>query len=173
MPRSAAAAELSALPIGLRICIIKTLSIGFKAATTVALAGWLMLFAFPLWPELASRLIPALAIFLLCAIYGYFVFLGRRHDALGEKIRGSFFSLAGVLSLFKSPRIVLAGWVHILAFDLLAGLYIVTDAARVGIPHAYLLPVLLLALMFGPAGLLAYLLLRMFWLPGGAAWLIF
>ena len=33
-----------------------------------------------------------------------------------------------MISLFKSPRVVLGGWIHFLAFDLMVGLYIVTDA---------------------------------------------
>ena len=65
-----------------------------------------------------------------------------------------------MVSLFKSPRVVLAGWIHYLAFDLMVGLYIVIDASRLGIAHWWLIPALLLTLMFGPAGLLLYLAMR-------------
>ena len=90
-------------------------------------------------------------------------------DEPGAGARGSFASLAGVISLFKSPRVVLAGWIHYLAFDLMVGLFIVTDAVRQGIGHGWLLPVLLLTLMFGPAGLLMYLAMRLVLSPGGLA----
>lgn len=62
--------------------------------------------------------------------------------------------------VFESPRAVLAGWVHYLAFDLAMGVFIVADAARFDIHQVLLLPCLLLTLMFGPAGLLAYFVMR-------------
>ena len=74
-----------------------------------------------------------------------------------------------MISLFKSPRVVLAGWIHYLTFDLMVGLYIVTDATRHGIGQLWLLPVLLLTLMFGPAGLLLYLLMRFLRAPAAMA----
>ncbi|MNG35006.1 hypothetical protein D3C84_1216460 [compost metagenome] len=50
---------------------------------------------------------------------------------------------------------------HILAFDLMVGLYIRHEGALAGISHWALLPCYLLTLMFGPLGLLAFLLLRL------------
>ena len=138
------------------------MSRAFKLATWISLAGWAVLFGFPLWPRAGSAIVFTLAVVLLCTMYGYFLFLGKRHDEPGTKIRGSFFSLRGVIDLFKSPRAVLAGWIHYLAFDLMVGLYIVTDASRYGINHWLLVPVLFMTLMFGPAGLLLYVMLRCF-----------
>jgi hypothetical protein len=54
------------------------------------------------------------------------------------------------------------GWVHFLAFDLAVALWIRSDAAAAGIAHGWLLPVYALTLMFGPAGLLLYLAIRVF-----------
>ena len=144
---------------------MKTLSTAFKIATALSLLGWLLLFAYPLWPQTARALVLTLVVVLLCAMYAGFVFFGRRFDAPGPKVKGGFSSLGGVINLFKSPRIVLAGWIHYLAFDLMVGLFIVTDAARVGILHWWCLPALFLTLMFGPAGLLLYLAMRLVMLP--------
>ena len=47
-----------------------------------------------------------------------------------------------------------------LVFDLFVGAWEARDAKRQGIPHLALVPCLLATLMFGPAGLLAYLALR-------------
>ncbi len=138
---------------------MKALSLAFKAASILSLAGWAVLLGFPFWPRHAGGIVFGLAVGALCALYVYLLFAGRQHDQ-GIRVRGSFFSLNGIVRLFQSPRIVLAGWVHFLAFDLMVGLYIVTDAARHGMNHWLLLPVLLLTLMFGPAGLLLYLALR-------------
>jgi hypothetical protein len=148
-----------------------TLSAAFKIATALSLLGWLMLFAYPLWPQAARSVVFTLAVGLLCAMYVYLLFVAKHLDEPGAKPRGGFSSLGGVISLFKSPRVVLVGWVHFLAFDLMVGLYIVTDAARMGIVHWWLLPALFLTLMFGPAGLLLYLAMRAVMAPG-APWAI-
>lgn len=142
----------------------------FNLATWFSLAGWAVLFAFPLWPDAGAALVFSVSIILLSALYGYLLIFGKRHDDTGQPVRGHFFSLKGVLQLFRSPHVVLAGWVHYLAFDLMVGLYEITDAARHGIPHLWLIPVLFLTLMFGPLGLLIYLGLRTAYTSG--IWLV-
>ena len=139
---------------------MKTLSRAFKIASAISMLGWIALFGYPLWPQAGRNLVLLIVVILLCAMYVYFLFFAKRLDAPGDKPKGGFSSLAGVINLFKSPRAVLAGWIHFLAFDLMVGLYIVTDAARIGITHWWLLPALFLTLMFGPAGLLVYLAMR-------------
>lgn len=91
-------------------------------------------------------------------IYLYMLFIAKFPEF--EKTRGSFLSLDGVIALFKSPHRLLNLWLHVLAFDLVVAIYIRHDAAQFGISHFWLIPIYLLTLMFGPAGLLAYLALR-------------
>jgi Domain of unknown function (DUF4281) len=141
---------------------MKTLSSAFKFATVTALIAWLALFSYPLWPQTARAVVFTVVVLLLSAMYGYFLFFAKHLDEPGQKVKGNFSSLAGVMRLFTSPRAVLAGWIHYLAFDLMVGLYIVIDAQRVGITHWWLLPALFLTLMFGPVGLLVYLVMRFF-----------
>ena len=69
---------------------------------------------------------------------------------------GGFSSLAGVAALFSNPWMLLAGWVHYLAFDLLVGTWEVLDARERGVPHFLVIPCLFLTFMFGPAGWLLY-----------------
>jgi len=69
---------------------------------------------------------------------------------------GSFSSLEGVALLFSNPWLLLAGWVHYLAFDLLVGAWEAQDARDRGVPHLLVLPCLFLTFMFGPAGWLLY-----------------
>jgi hypothetical protein len=142
---------------------MKALSHIFKLTCFTALLGWLVLFLMPLWPVIGfspQSFVVGIVALLLSIAYVYLVFLGKRHDDPDHKIRGSFWSLKGIINLFKTPRIVLAGWVHYLVFDLMVGLFIVTNAAHYNISHWLLLPCLFLTMMFGPAGLLLYLLLR-------------
>ena len=69
---------------------------------------------------------------------------------------GSFATLDGVALLFSNPWLLLAGWVHYLAFDLLVGAWEAQDARDRGLPHLLVLPCLFLTFMFGPAGWLLY-----------------
>ena len=48
---------------------------------------------------------------------------------------GGFSSLNAVSQLFSNPALLLAGWVHYLAFDLFVGCWEVRDARELGISH--------------------------------------
>jgi hypothetical protein len=67
-----------------------------------------------------------------------------------ERIRG----------VLGSPWGATAMWIHALAFDLFVGAWISRDAMRRGIRHLWVAPCLVLTLMLGPAGLVAYLAVR-------------
>lgn len=138
---------------------MNTLSNIFKVSSYITLVGWLILIVTPNW-SFGLNTVVFIVVSLLCFIYSYLIFFAKKLDE-GKPVRGSFWSLKGVINLFKSPRAVLAGWVHYLAFDLMMGLYIVTDAARFDISHWLLIPCLIMTLMFGPAGLLIYFALKM------------
>ena len=73
---------------------------------------------------------------------------------------GGFGSLAEVKALFGVDALLLAGWIHYLAFDLFVGAWIVRDAQKEWISHWLVLPCLFFTLMAGPFGLLLYLVLR-------------
>jgi hypothetical protein len=81
-------------------------------------------------------------------------------ENLGSFQSDSFNSLDNIASLFQNRNALLAGWIHYLAFDLFTGIYIVTNARKHGIGFWYLLPCLFFTFMFGPFGLLLYLILR-------------
>jgi hypothetical protein len=76
---------------------------------------------------------------------------------------GGFGSLAEVTRLFANPAMLLAGWLHYLAFDLFLGAWEVRDAQRHGVPHLLVVPCLLLTFLLGPIGLLSYMVIRMRW----------
>ena len=72
-----------------------------------------------------------------------------------------FGSLDQVFAIFQNPGMVLAGWIHYLAFDLFIGSWEVRDARRIGIHHVLVIPCLVGTFLVGPVGLLLYLLLRL------------
>ncbi|MFL6414977.1 MAG: ABA4-like family protein [Bryobacteraceae bacterium] len=73
---------------------------------------------------------------------------------------GSLRTLAGVAGLFAHRWLLLAGWIHYLAFDLFVGSWEVRDARRNRISHWAVIPCLVLTFLFGPVGLLSYFGLR-------------
>jgi hypothetical protein len=126
----------------------------FTWANGVALAAWVLLAALPArrWVTafVAGTAVPALFAVAYIAI-------------LAVQWRGSaggFSSLAAVAALFGNPWMLLAGWVHYLAFDLLIGSWEVGDARERGIPHLWVVPCLGLTFLFGPAGWLLYVAVR-------------
>lgn len=65
-------------------------------------------------------------------------------------------SISGVTALFSHPVGVITGWTHYLVFDLFVGSWIARDAARRNVSHWFVVPCLILTLVFGPLGLLLY-----------------
>ena len=72
-----------------------------------------------------------------------------------------FSSIGAVAAIFDHPNGVITGWSHYLVFDLFVGAWIGRDAARLALPHLLVAPCLFFTFMFGPTGLLAYVLLRL------------
>lgn len=132
----------------------------FSLSSGTALFSWLALAASPHSARWAPRvrLIAGRAVPLLFAILYVTLFATA---GMGD---GGYDSLASVQRLFGVPGLLLAGWLHYLAFDLFVGAWIADRAGALGMPHLAVLPLLGLTFLFGPAGLLAFALLRMFWL---------
>ncbi len=74
-----------------------------------------------------------------------------------------FTQLNTVLALFARRDIMLVGWVHYLAFDLFVASWIFVDNFDGGrpVPHVFIIPTLLMVLMFGPVGLVLYSILKL------------
>lgn len=126
----------------------------FSAANMVALAGWMLLVAVPYW-KFTQKIIFSGILMLLSVFYAYLIVA-----YWGEAPDGGFSSLQQVSNLFQNPNLLLAGWIHYLAFDLLAGLFIINNAALHRVNRLLVIPCLLLTFMFGPCGLLLYVLIR-------------
>ena len=126
----------------------------FIIANVLVLVGWLGLAVFPgrrvVTDGIAGLLIPGLLAVAYAGLIGVY-FAGAE---------GGFSSLAAVRQLFASDGVLLAGWLHYLAFDLFVGAWEVRTARAEGIPHLLVVPALILTFLFGPAGLLFILVLR-------------
>lgn len=126
----------------------------FSVANSVAMAAWLVLIVLPRW-RYTRYIILYGVIILFCLLYSWLIFSNFSPGDFS-----GFGTLSGVQSLFADPQVLLAGWVHYLAFDLLSGLYILSNAQQQQISHWLIIPSLSLTFMFGPVGLLLFLIIK-------------
>jgi Domain of unknown function (DUF4281) len=128
----------------------------FRLANGLALLCWVALLSSPpsaTWTPrvwlVSGRVVPVA----LSVVYLVMFVMHWR----GE---GGFGSPAEVRALFDVPGLLVAGWLHYLAFDLFVGVWIASHSAQIGLPHLAVMPLLLLTFMFGPVGLLAFVIIR-------------
>jgi hypothetical protein len=132
----------------------------FNLGNLVAMAGWVVLAAGLAVRPFRNRsvvLVRLTAAIVFGAAYIGLMIMGR--DAFTN---GGYASLAQVKLLFANDFALTAGWLHYLAFDLFVGAWMVEDSGRREISPWLIVPCLGLTFMFGPAGLLLYVVFRSF-----------
>lgn len=119
--------------------------------------GWgalaISLFVIPVRPAVWAAtgiIIPSLL------AVAYVVLLSR---GWGVSPDGGFGSIGEVRALFANDDALAAGWLHYLAFDLFIGTFIVRSGVSAGVHPLLLFPCLPLTFLFGPAGLLLFVLI--------------
>jgi hypothetical protein len=120
----------------------------------IALLSWLLLIVLPRRRWVIDIVAGFAVPLLLAIIYTAIIAI----NFFGSP--GGFSSLPDVALLFSNPWLLLAGWTHYLAFDLLVGAWEARDARDRGVSHLLLVPCLVLTFLFGPAGWLLYQVLR-------------
>jgi hypothetical protein len=126
----------------------------FSICSAFAIVGWLLLIVAPRWRGTERLVVSGVWPLLLSCVY--FVLIAVYYPGS----QGGFGSIAEVRQLFSADALLLAGWVHYLAFDLLVGAFEVRQAKQHGIPHLLVIPALLLTFMFGPIGLLLFFVIK-------------
>ena len=126
----------------------------FSVVGAMAALQWLLLIVFPKW-KVTHWLIDHAAVPLLLSLI-YCIYITGFFKVHG----GGFGSLQQVLVLFSNDNLLLAGWVHYLAFDLLIGFTIIRSAQAKAVSHWLVIPCLVLTFMFGPCGYLLYQIIK-------------
>lgn len=126
----------------------------FSLSNTLALGGWVVLLGSPVFPRIADRISGLLIPGLFSVAYSGLIL------AFWLSAKGGFDSLDNVAALFQTRELLLAGWIHYLAFDLFVGSWIVRTARQAVVPFWMVIPCLALTFLFGPAGLFAFLVIR-------------
>jgi hypothetical protein len=133
-----------------------SLSFLFNIANYIVLPAWILMALLPK-SSLTSYAVK-FALLLNCFLYV--------SNIVPIMLQGSldvdFTTFEGVLTLFKtgSSDLLLACWIHYLAFDLIVGYYVARDAANSGINRLLVLPFLFVTLMVGPFGFLLWTICR-------------
>ena len=133
--------------------------LAFSLTGPLVMAGWagllLSLFiksARPIaWPA-AQYAVPAI----LAVAYVLLIWTG-----FNEAQGGGYGSIDEIRALFANDSALVAGWLHYLAFDLFVGSWIVREGLERNLHPLLILPCLPLTFLFGPAGLLLFLILRL------------
>ena len=128
----------------------------FSVCSGLSILGWLGLALAPKL-DLTRRLYPSVVAPLMLGLVYAYLMISFQGEAPPE---GGFGTLEEVKALFGIDALLLAGWIHYLAFDLFVGAWILRDSQDHQINHFLILPCLFFTLMAGPVGLLLYLALR-------------
>lgn len=120
----------------------------FSISGSLAMVGWVVLIFAPrrwLWLNALPRLVVPL---ILSVFYAGFIlaYFGRSEGGYG--------SLAEVRELFTVDQLLLAGWIHYLAFDLMVGGFLADRMDRLQLHRVLQAPILFCTFMFGPVGVL-------------------
>lgn len=128
----------------------------FSLCSGLAMIGWLGLVVVPK-SEVTRHLYPSVVTPVMLGLVYTYLMVSFQGEVPAE---GGFGTLEAVKALFGVDALLLAGWIHYLAFDLFVGAWIVRDSQTHQINHFLILPCLFFTLMAGPLGLMLYLGLR-------------
>jgi len=141
--------------------------LAFSLVNLSVMPAWILLIVFPHWSitkTLVHSMFYPVVLGLVYAVgLGFSIFGGMGASD------GGFTSIAAVRALFSTDIGILVGWTHYLVFDLFVGAWEARDARRRRFNHWLLIPCLLFTFMFGPLGLLLYLVLRSVTKKGGGS----
>lgn len=125
----------------------------FALSNVIVFPAWLLLIALPGWKW--TRVVAAYVTPTVLG-GGWIYILSTQMAPPGA----GFGTLDQLLGMATNPWLLTAGWIHALILDLFVGAWEVRDAQRLGIPHLYVVPCLVLTFLIGPVGLLAYFTVR-------------
>lgn len=126
----------------------------YGAANTLALLAWVALAIAPYSARMRRVLYGGVVVLFGLTYTALFV------GTFDADMFRSFSTLEGLSALFSNPTAVLVGWIHYLAFDLLAGLYIAEKAGALNLKKRQLWPFLALTFMAGPLGWTSFIVFK-------------
>ena len=126
----------------------------YLLVNTLALVAWIALSVAP-YNAQVQKWVLGVVVVILAGLYAI-LFVGSFDGAMMNELA----TLDGLTALFSNKQAVILGWTHYLAFDLVAGIYIVRNAQTHEISSRAILPFLWFTFMAGPLGWLMYVVFR-------------
>lgn len=130
----------------------------FQLLNLVVVPFWLLMILLPLW-RWTQRIIaspwiaaPAALLYVTMVLPGFASLLAQLANP----------QLLAIAALLGTPAGATIAWAHFVAFDLFVGRWVYLDSRERGISAWLISPILFFVFMFGPLGLLLYLLIRQF-----------
>lgn len=138
-----------------------TLNIFFNIVNIIPLPVWILMVVAPKWNITHIIVRSHITSIVLSIIFIILNIVHFTNEADEFEISG-FFSLNVIAYVFSKKSIVLIGWVHYLAFDLLIASWIFLDNlnSKSSIPHILMILCFILTYTFGPSGFLLYVTLK-------------
>ena len=121
---------------------------------TLALVAWIALSVAPYNARVQEGALGGVVV-MLAVLYAV-LFIGSFNGAMMKELA----TLDGLMGLFSNKQALVLGWTHYLAFDLVAGIYIVRNAQNHELSSRAIIPFLWLTFMAGPLGWLTYVIFR-------------
>ncbi len=132
------------------------MSLIFSLSSLLVMPFWFLMIFLPRWRWTQHILQSPLVVAAAALLYAILVLpqIGSLFPLLLRP------NLASIALLLGTPGGATIAWVHFLAFDLFAGRWIYLDSQERGISFWIISPLLFLTIMFGPLGLVSYLIVR-------------
>lgn len=126
----------------------------YSIVNTIALVAWIALSVAPYNARVQQGALGGVVV-MLAVLYAV-LFIGSFNGAMMKELA----TLDGLMGLFSNKQALVLGWTHYLAFDLVAGIYIVRNAQTHEVSSRAIIPFLWLTFMAGPLGWLTYVIFR-------------
>lgn len=126
----------------------------FSFSSQLAMFGWVVLIFFPRKLQLLNMLPKYIIPSLLSLTYAVLILLYFFNTP------GGFSTFQAVKTLFQTDSLLLAGWLHFLAFDLFIGAWIANKADSLGMSRLFQVPILFATFMLGPLGFIIFIGIR-------------
>ena len=130
----------------------------FQLSNLLVMPFWLLMIFLPHW-QWTKRIIGSIWIVVPIALLYAALVVPDIPALFGDLMSPA---LARIAALLGTPEGATIGWVHFLAFDLFVGRWAYLDSRARNVTAWLASPALFFVLMFGPFGLLLYLLVRAF-----------
>jgi hypothetical protein len=129
----------------------------FSLSSVAVVPLWFLMIVLPTWRGTRRIVAEPWAYAPLAVVYAALVLPRFGEIAAVVVLRPSAETLGALLA---TPAGATIAWVHFLAFDVFVGRWAYLDSRERGVHPLVMAPILLLTFLFGPMGLLSYLVAR-------------